>query len=426
MRHNPWAGNVLAFNVPQLNKTHTYESAADNQLRSFAHVGITDRDLSAGEQVPVLADPYDPAADLTSRARSYLHTNCAHCHRIHAGSSVLSKMRYDLELDKTTMINERPSQGTFGLVSARVIAPGEPYRSMLWYRMSKLGRGRMPHIGSTVVDQEGVNLIHDWISMLPPVESSVETGPVVAVDPSAADLQKILESESFSPQRRSAEIDRLLASTGGAMRALRLVEQTDVDQQLRQLIIDRGVKHADSPVRDLFERFVPEEQRVKRLGSIIQPEQILSLTGDTVRGRDLFVSAAGVTCRNCHRLGETGKQLGPDLRESAGKNSPEQLLESLLNPSKKIDPKFATYLVETKRGRVHTGLLVKKTDDEIVLKDATNKEIRVARADVELMEQQKQSLMPELLLRDMTAQEVADLLAFLKSLPQKAGSQKSE
>ena len=91
-------------------------------------------------------------------------------------------------------------------------------------------------------------------------------------------------------------------------------------------------------------------------------------------------------------------------------------MESLLEPSKLIDPKYVTHLAETDDGRLFTGLLVKKDDSEVVLKDAQDKEIRIPAKEIERLVPQRQSLMPDLLLRDMTADQVADLLAYLSSL----------
>ena len=63
-----------------------------------------------------------------------------------------------------------------------------------------------------------------------------------------------------------------------------------------------------------------------------------------------------------------------------------------------------------------TGLLVKKDANEVILKDAQNREIRIPAEQIEQLVPQRQSMMPELLLRDMTAQQVADLLAYLSAL----------
>jgi hypothetical protein len=65
---------------------------------------------------------------------------------------------------------------------------------------------------------------------------------------------------------------------------------------------------------------------------------------------------------------------------------------------------------------VHTGLLVERSEQNVVLKDVSDKTITIPATDVETIAPQQKSLMPELLLRDMTPQQVADLLAFLESL----------
>ena len=60
-----------------------------------------------------------------------------------------------------------PGHGDFGIANGRLLAPGDPERSLILYRMTKLGLGRMPHIASNVVDREAVELIREWISSLP-------------------------------------------------------------------------------------------------------------------------------------------------------------------------------------------------------------------------------------------------------------------
>lgn len=85
-------------------------------------------------------------------------------------------------------------------------------------------------------------------------------------------------------------------------------------------------------------------------------------------------------------------------------------------PSKTIEPQYATFQLETKDGRVSSGLAVERIKDVVVLKDAQGKTFKVRSDDVERIVHQSRSLMPDLLLRDLTAQQVADLLEFLASL----------
>jgi putative heme-binding domain-containing protein len=355
----------------------------------------------------------DITRSVDDRARSYLHANCGHCHRTHAGSAVLSKMTFDLPLDKTDMLGVRPTQGTFGLHDARVIAPADPYRSVLLYRMAKLGSGRMPHIGSTEVDREGLNLLFDWIAGSPP-EREAEKPARPRGEDDRADLARLQSDTTRSNDQEV--VDRLLSTTRGAFLALRALDEGTLPAVVRPLIVKRGATHAESSVRDLFERYLPSDQRVQRLGSLIQPGQILAIPGDAARGKEIFLRTAGVSCGNCHRVGNEGTELGPELTLIGKKYDRPALLESILEPSKVIDPKYITYLIETRDGRVLSGLLVERNDEAVVLRDARNNLHRIQRLEVEQLVAQQQSLMPELQLRDLTAQQAADLIEYLSSL----------
>jgi len=414
--HNKWSGPALAFNTPQLNRDHEYGGVAATQLDTFAHIRLIEKPV-ATEDRPMLVDPRDASAELNGRARAYLQANCAHCHRKHAGGSVLSHMHFDLPLDKTNMVGARPTQGTFGIHAAQVIAPGDPFRSILLYRMAKLGSGRMPHIGSTEVDRAGVELFYDWLREVPQKAGQETTGNESVAKlrgEEASDLERLQATTTAAD--RTEFIDRLLSSTSGALLLLRSVDHGKLPAPSVSLAIEKATRHDDVSIRDLFERFLPPEQRVKRLGSVVQPEQILSLPNDPVRGKRVFFETAGVACKNCHQIHKDGKEIGPDLTKIGKTLTRAQLLESILEPSKRIDPKYVTYLAETEDGRILTGLLLKQDDDNVVLKDAQDKVIRIPTKMIEQLVPQSRSLMPDLLLREMTAQQVADLLSYLSSL----------
>lgn len=114
-------------------------------------------------------------------------------------------------------------------------------------------------------------------------------------------------------------------------------------------------------------------------------------------------------------MGEGNETVGPDLSKIGAKCTPAQILESLLEPSKVIDPKYTAYVVQTTGGDILNGTLVSRTDAELVLRNA-EKEMRLPADKVQRMMAQKTSLMPEGLLQHLTAQEAADLVAFLASL----------
>ena len=461
--HNPWAGYALAFTPAQLNRAHDYGGIVDNQLRALEHAGLIallqspeEREDGLPPKPPgKLTDPYDPSADLNERARSYLHVNCSHCHQFGAGGTADIELRYEIPLDQMKMLEVRPVQGTFDLPGAQILAPGDPYRSVLFYRLSKLGRGRMPHIGSEIVDERGVRLIHDWIRGLPvhrderllldklraldepaalarerdeaPLELKHAALAIARADgrdtPTPEDRQKAeiqLRAQAARGVRvrgaeRAEAVNRLLANPASALLLAEALGEDRIPASVRARVVKAAAASPDPQVRDLFERFLPDEQRVKRLGPVIKPEQILSLKGDAGRGKDLFFKAGGLQCSNCHRIAGTGGALGPDLSQIGKKYTRAQILENILEPSKSIDPQYVTYLAETDDGKVYSGILAAKTEREVVLRQAGDKEVRLPAAKVESLAPTKTSLMPEQLLRDLTAEQAADLLEFLAS-----------
>ena len=71
-----------------------------------------------------------------------------------------------LPLKELGIVNTRPGQGTFDIDDARLLVPGRPEQSLIYRRMTRVGLGRMPHVGSNVVDEPAARLVHDWIKQL--------------------------------------------------------------------------------------------------------------------------------------------------------------------------------------------------------------------------------------------------------------------
>ncbi|QDT48451.1 Soluble aldose sugar dehydrogenase YliI precursor [Symmachiella dynata] len=405
--HSRAAKWVLGLNTLQMNRDYDFGAVTDNQIRAWDHIGMFKESpkKSIGE-LPKLSNPYDESAELNARARSYLHANCSHCHVSDGGGNAKMELEFTSDEKKANIFNIPPNHGNFSINNGQLIAKGAPERSVILYRLSKLGQGRMPVLGSAVVDEEALKLFREWVAELPTEEDATTTAQAAQPEDLNSDVVA----------KRTAAIKKLLDNVSGAMVAVSLVDQEPPASSLRGEIIAAGAAHTNPLVRDLFERFVPEEQRVRRLGPLVRPEQILALTGDAERGRELFFKAAGVQCRDCHKIGDEGRELGPELTHVAKDKDKMKILDTILNPSKEIHKDYVSYIIETKRGQVHAGLLVEKTEDEVVLKDNQHELIRISRADIEILQPQDKSLMPEMLLREMTAEQAADLLQFLVEL----------
>jgi uncharacterized repeat protein (TIGR03806 family) len=406
--HNPWSEYTLAFNLPQLNRDHDYGDLRASQLATYRHIGLLE---GAGDVAAArLHDPFDDQVDLNERTRSYLHANCAHCHRFNGGGASYINLQFDLPLKDTGAIDVRPTQGTFGIRDAKIVAPGDPYRSTLYYRLAKVGPGHMPRLGSATVDPRGLELIHEWIREMPAHHQEIEMIERIA---ELGELAR--KADDKGTKETTKLIAEMLSTPARAIMLARALHEQRWPDTVTARVVDAAVE-SEVAIRDLFEPFMREDQKTKRLGETIMPEQILQLSGSIDRGRELFHTAKTIQCRNCHRILGKGTELGPDLSKIGVKNDRAKLLESLLEPSKNIDPKFVTWLVESRAGKVYTGILLERDDQQVRLKDAKGKEHVLPTSEIEEIFRQRKSLMPDLLLRDMTAEQVADLLAYLVSL----------
>jgi putative membrane-bound dehydrogenase-like protein len=136
--------------------------------------------------------------------------------------------------------------------------------------------------------------------------------------------------------------------------------------------------------------------------------------GDIRRGQAVFNSTK-TSCIACHTIGYVGGKIGPDLTRIGSIRQERDLLESILFPSASFVRSFEPLTVRTKDGQVFNGVPKKDAPDEIVLILAADKEQRIAREDVDEVQPGKVSIMPAGLDKQLSEQELADLIAFLRA-----------
>lgn len=412
--HNAGSGFVLGFVGNQLSRLEANTVHGDDQLATLLRQEvIATIPNDARSTAFQLVDPHDESLDLTDRARSYLHGNCSMCHHKGGNAIVSFFLTRNLSFDQMNT-NKGTNIGTFGMQKAKIIVPGDPFRSVMLYRMSKLGYARMPYIGSQVVDGQGVSLIAHWIQSLP-VEPPAELSDPLASASSQATALASLELRNSDAETRTAAIQQLTSSTEGALALMVRLHSGDLPPADRETAIET-VRNASSDVRGLFDQFVPELQRKKTLGRTFEPSLVLSQTGDPLRGRLIFFSDAA-RCRACHHTDEAALSVGPTLREISKKYMhPSELLQHIVQPSQKIDDKFATWTAVIRDGRVLNGLMESQSPGQVVLRMADRQLVTIAAADIEELQKSTKSLMPDGVLADQTAQEAADLLMFIRSI----------
>jgi uncharacterized repeat protein (TIGR03806 family) len=167
--HTRSAGWSLGLETAQMNRVPASAAlGTQNQIDRFAAAGLFET-APAAPYKAALAMPYggqlaDPpgGATVTARARSYLHANCAFCHRPDGEFKTID-LRHDIDLKDTYLCGTTPAKGNQDVAGATNLTPGHPELSVLWLRMNTLERGRMPPLASYLLDQDAVALIGDWI-----------------------------------------------------------------------------------------------------------------------------------------------------------------------------------------------------------------------------------------------------------------------
>ena len=173
-------------------------------------------------------------------------------------------------------------------------------------------------------------------------------------------------------------------------------------EQLRKL---RNAKLRARALKVLAGQASPERSKV-----VEAHRPALELKADVERGKKVF----GKTCAACHKLENVGKQVGPDLLSALRNKSPEQLLIDILDPTKEVDPRYLSYQVTTRRGQILTGIIAAETASSLTLRRGEGAEDTILRNQIESVESTGKSLMPEGLEMQLTKQDLADVIAYLR------------
>jgi uncharacterized repeat protein (TIGR03806 family) len=167
--HTAAAGRSLGLEIAQLNGVLTYAQTgrSANQVVTLNAIGMFSPPVNASPAtLPALRDPYGSMGSLAERARAYLHTNCAQCHRPGGGTPSDMDLRYSAALVDTNTCNRAPQAGDLGIANAQIIAAGDASRSVLVARLNRRDATAMPPLATNVIDTAGVALLTAWVNSL--------------------------------------------------------------------------------------------------------------------------------------------------------------------------------------------------------------------------------------------------------------------
>ena len=197
------------------------------------------------------------------------------------------------------------------------------------------------------------------------------------------------------------------------MALLRRVQSGTVPlAELDPVVRDSLHKHADKEVRTLASAVLSTPAAKEREPVIAAYRKALESqppdSGNPNSGARLFAQ----NCSVCHRLGNRGVAIGPDLT-GIGSRPREALLEDLIVPSQLVAPDFRAYVVVTRGGEEWSGLLIRETPSDITLRRPNLPDETIPRSGIMTIQASEKSLMPEGFENLIPIERIADLLAFL-------------
>jgi putative membrane-bound dehydrogenase-like protein len=215
--------------------------------------------------------------------------------------------------------------------------------------------------------------------------------------------------KSYTPALKSQVLDVLLGRDAWQRQLLAAVEKNEVaaahlDAHRRQ----RLLAHRDEAVRARAEKVFAGAVAKDRRQVLEDYRGVADMAGDRSRGKAVFAKR----CATCHRLEDVGTAVGPDLASLANK-SPQYLLTEILDPNRNVDTRYVEYAAVTRAGRTFTGLLAAETTTSITLRGPEGKEQVLLRRDLDELQGTGKSLMPEGLEKDLSRQDLADVILYL-------------
>ncbi len=162
--HSRQADFVLSLTPAQLNRDVIIDGEKINQIELLARQGVLEVSSIGKEEEGTgkLVDPHDKSASVSDRMHAYFTTNCSHCHMPNGGGNATMDLSPWASLENQHLIDATPEHGDFGVAGAKLIARGNPGRSIVPLRVALRGTGQMPPVGTLYPDVEGVRLLLEW------------------------------------------------------------------------------------------------------------------------------------------------------------------------------------------------------------------------------------------------------------------------
>lgn len=217
--------------------------------------------------------------------------------------------------------------------------------------------------------------------------------------------------KSYSPALRGQVLDALLSQPIWTKMTLDAIKRKDIPaQEIDAIRRQRFLLHKDDEIRISAKNVFAAASSSDR-GKVVNDYWLrLPNKVDAGRGAKLFVKA----CAACHKLGDLGQNVGPDLA-SVGDKSVQGLLTAILDPNRAVEARYVNYFATTKKGQTFSGILTGETSTSITLTANDGKQHQLLRNELDDLSSTGKSMMPDGIEKDLSPQDLADIIEHVRT-----------
>lgn len=214
-----------------------------------------------------------------------------------------------------------------------------------------------------------------------------------------------------TPSMQRAILSALMATPARTRTLLKEIESGRLPvTRLDVNVVNQLNRHRSPDIRDKARRLLAASIPQDRKAVLAKYKSSLQLKANSKHGRTVFEK----NCAACHQVGGIGVNVAPDIADSRSKTS-LYLLTNILDPNRAVDSNYFSYTIVGNNGKLYTGIISAESATTVTMRQAENKTVNLLRTDIDQISSNGISLMPVGLEKNISEQDMADLISFIKN-----------
>ena len=187
-------------------------------------------------------------------------------------------------------------------------------------------------------------------------------------------------------------------------------------KEIQLELLEAAGRRSSAPIKAALEKYNAAQAQTKEVkdDSLAGYRETL-YGGDAAEGKKVFFEKAEASCTRCHKINDTGGDAGPVLSDIGKRQNREYILESIVDPNRKIAPGFESLIVKLNNGKTHVGIVKSETATELLLNAPPDGILKILKSEIKISKR-GQSLMPEGLGKLLTKQDLRNLVEYMAGL----------